>query len=288
MNELVARPGLIGRLLRPLGMTFPPLLFAAVVVTLLVFGWWHRDESDLVAEAGLGYALGILGGSLMLLLLFYPLRKRVKALHRALSMKFWFRLHMTCGILGPLAILYHANFRLGSINSAVAMVCMLLVAGSGLVGRYLYVRIHRGLYGRRRALGELQGAVAEAGQRLNERLPADRPLHDWLQQLERLAQTPARGLWHSLRLRRLTRQAARHTRRAWRDALRREVRQGGLARGEARRIWRQLERYLDTVHVASGFRVNERLFALWHVLHLPLFVMMLITGIVHVFVVHVY
>ena len=36
------------------------------------------------------------------------------------------------------------------------------------------------------------------------------------------------------------------------------------------------------------FESYERLFSLWHVLHLPLFFMLLIAGIVHVVAVHVY
>jgi hypothetical protein len=57
------------------------------------------------------------------------------------SVVFWFRLHMTLGLIGPTLILFHANFRLGSLNSNVAMFAMLLVAASGIVGRYLYRKI---------------------------------------------------------------------------------------------------------------------------------------------------
>jgi hypothetical protein len=32
----------------------------------------------------------------------------------------------------------------------------------------------------------------------------------------------------------------------------------------------------------------ERLFAIWHLLHMPLFIMMVITGFVHVYAVHAY
>ena len=45
--------------------------------------------------------------------------------------------------------------------------------------------------------------------------------------------------------------------------------------------------------ISAARRVAEfegcaRLFALWHVLHIPLFVMLLIAGVVHVIAVHVY
>ena len=53
-------------------------------------------------------------------------------------------------------VLFHSNFQLGSTNSSIALVSMLLVAGSGLIGRYIYTNIHHGLYGKRITLNELK------------------------------------------------------------------------------------------------------------------------------------
>jgi len=124
--------------------------FASLVVLLavgaaIVFGWMMRDRELLNPEHGLGYALGIVGGSLMILLLAYPLRKRTgRRMKVAGSVGFWFRFHMFLGLVGPLAILYHSRFTFGSLNSAVALGAMLIVASSGLIGRFLYSRVHRG------------------------------------------------------------------------------------------------------------------------------------------------
>jgi len=57
-------------------------LFSAAIIALLVAGWLNRDDYYLTAEFGLGYVLGIVGGSMMLLLLLYPLRKRSRAMRR--------------------------------------------------------------------------------------------------------------------------------------------------------------------------------------------------------------
>ena len=55
-------------------------LFSLFVIAVLYYGWSIRDEGYLTAESGLGYALGIIGGTLMLLLLLYPVRKRVRSM----------------------------------------------------------------------------------------------------------------------------------------------------------------------------------------------------------------
>src|SRR5204862_442085 len=108
---------------------------------------------------GAGYALGIIGGSLMLVLLAYSLRKRWAWLEFLGSTPSWFRFHMVLGIAGPLAILYHCNFSTGATNSNVALFSMLTVAGSGIIGRYIYAHIHNGLYGRKLEFGELRAGA---------------------------------------------------------------------------------------------------------------------------------
>jgi hypothetical protein len=82
---------------------------------------------------------------------------------------------MAFGLIGPMLILYHCNFQLGSVNSQVALYCMLLVAGSGIIGRHFYARIHRGLYGKKTSLRELQtdlSASLEKSHGLTTLMPA--------------------------------------------------------------------------------------------------------------------
>ena len=132
-------------------------LFFVLVCALLYLGWSTQTERYINPNRGVGYALGIIGGSLMLLLLVYSLRKRWSWLSFLGSTPAWFRFHMVLGIAGPLCILYHSNFGTGATNSNVALFCMLTVAGSGVIGRYLYTRIHARLDGGQTNLSELRG-----------------------------------------------------------------------------------------------------------------------------------
>jgi hypothetical protein len=52
------------------------------------------------------------------------------------------------------------KFQARLINDSVAFVAVLVVATSGIVGRYFYSQIHRGLYGRKAAVGKLSDAEA--------------------------------------------------------------------------------------------------------------------------------
>ncbi|KPK68427.1 MAG: hypothetical protein AMJ84_11200 [Acidithiobacillales bacterium SM23_46] len=49
-----------------------------------------------------------------------------------------------------------------------------------------------------------------------------------------------------------------------------------------------LKTYLDTARNAAQFQAYERMFSLWHVLHVPFVFMLVISGVVHVIAVHMY
>ena len=125
-------------------------------------GWLLRGYELIDAKDGLGYWLGILGGSMMLILILYPLRKRIRALRFLGRTAHWFQVHIVLGVVGPVLVLYHSNFQLGSFNSQVALYCMLLVAGSGVIGKHLYARIHNGLYGGKANLKDLRADLTRS------------------------------------------------------------------------------------------------------------------------------
>jgi len=266
------------------------------LLAVLYLGWSMPTERYITPTRGLGYALGIIGGSLMLLLLVYSARKHFRWLRFLGPTPAWFRFHMVLGIVGPLCILFHANFRTGAANSNVALFCMLTVASSGFIGRYLYAHIHYGLYGRKLELGELQagasglralsgsvGFLPDLVARLElaeQRLLACGPqlaLLGFLRPLVvGLAAVKARWVLH------------RYVRRG----LRASARNSPVVAAEAKRLRRTARAYIDrrlaaTQRVAQ-FQGFERLFSLWHALHIPLIFMLIIAAVVHVIAVNVY
>jgi hypothetical protein len=268
----------------------------ALIGVFLVAGWLVRDLGLVTPKYGTGYWLGIIGGSLMLSLLLYPLRKRIRFLHRLGSTRRWFRMHMILGLLGPLLVLYHCNFQLGSFNSRVALYCMLLVAISGIVGRHFYAAIHRGLYGRKLTLAELQKDLADSAEKsqglvtLMPRLVA---------KLDRLCEElQGDKVTNSLGVRRSLRWLFIHpfTRLSLLWTARRELRLAAVRFEVVARDRKRLRRttsrfvrsYTELMTRVARFTVYERLFAIWHVLHLPIFFVMVLSALVHVLAVHMY
>lgn len=268
------------------------LLTAALVIW---FGYKFPTERYLSPENGIGYALGIIGGSSMLLLLLYPARKRFRWVGILGTVKGWFQAHMVLGVVGPILILYHSNFSLGATNSNAALWSMLLVAGSGIFGRYFYTRIHLGLYGRRASRTDMQSAADE----LREKVAGSKFVPDLLEMLDAADQKLlsrngptgmllVRPLFVTLRMYherwRITRRATRELR----DAAKKSPVLKAQHQVFAKAVKRYIARRLEATRRVAEFESFERLFSLWHVLHLPLFFLLLIAGIVHVIAVHVY
>lgn len=273
-----------------------PSAFAIFVVLALVLGWLNRNEGHLTAEIGIGYWLGIAGSIMMLLLLFYPLRKRLKFFRHAGRVALWFRLHMILGVVGPVLVIFHSNFRLGSLNSSVAFLSMLTVAISGLIGRYLYAKIHMGLYGSR---AEIRDVFADAAT-FKQALGINPERHDQLARAftaheERILPGSSgvitslvRALTIGSRARRIRRELLKEARSAIRD----ESRIHDWSWRERRQRYRTAKEYLTmymlAVRKAALLSFYDRLFAGWHVLHLPLFVLLILAAIAHVIAVHLY
>jgi hypothetical protein len=271
-------------------------VFAVLAAIALYVGWRFPTQRYITPERGIGYALGITGGSLMLLLLLYSARKRFRWLAFLGSVARWFRFHMVLGILGPLCILYHSNFSLGAANSNVALFCMLTVAGSGLVGRYIYSRIHFGLYGRKADLGELRDG-ADGLRALSGGVSFLPELVARLERSERnlLAtgpHVPGLGFLKPIAVGAKTIAARWLLRRYVRSALRAAARTSPTIASERKRLRKVAAAYVDKRLVATRrvaeFQAYERLFSLWHALHLPLIFMLVIAAVVHIVAVHVY
>lgn len=256
----------------------------ALIAASLAVGWRLRGQL-LEAETGLGYYFGIAGALSMLFLLAYPMRKHIRLFHFAGPVSFWFRLHMALGLIGPTLILYHANFSLGSMNSNVALTAMLIVAGSGIIGRVFYAKIHRGLYGKRAEARELMAEARSLRETSSIDIGDDLAVE--IDALERAAFESAPGMGRAA----VKAVSVVARTRKIRQQLRKRVRSASSKNGsdEAVAVHRTLwNRYFNRIEQAAELAFYERLFSAWHLLHLPLFILLIITAIIHVVAVHLY
>jgi hypothetical protein len=264
-----------------------PLIWSLVVALLLLWGFNAHLERYITPDRGLGYALGITGASMMLLLLLYSARKRWSWLRWLGSMPTVFRSHMVLGVVGPLLVLFHTNFHLGSTNSNVALFSMLLVAASGVVGRYIYTRINSQLDGRQVSLEQLQTMAQRLRSEATE-LACIPGILDAIDSAERqLIDRPG-----SRAARALSAFTAGFRVSVARGRLNRLITQSVPQLSHDPQLIEMLRSYaeerLEMARRVAEYSTYARLFSYWHVLHIPLFFTLLFAAVVHVVAVNLY
>ena len=265
---------------------------AAIVAVLLCAAWFVRDITPYKSGRGVGYGLGLVGGTLMLIMMLYPVRKHVHLFQGWGPLKYWFRFHMVAGILGPVLVVLHSAFHVGSVNAGVALASMLLVMASGLVGRFLYRKVHHGLYGTHATLKELQQSLTRQLESLQSLLHQIPDVKMEMDRFSALVSRKPKGWgsrtthFMSLGWNRIV--VGRRIRRIIAE------RSGSLCvrsqshDSDLSTLLLTVDEALKAAQRAAQFSTYERLFSLWHVVHIPFLCMLVITAVVHVVAVHAY
>ena len=253
-----------------------------------------------------GYNLGLAGGVMMLVLLLYPLRKRYKPMSKMGALPGWFKWHMVLGILGPLIIIFHSTYHVyipfihpaGSPNAAVAMLCMLLVSGSGTFGRMFYTKIHHGLYGRQATLKDLQAEMAQTEdvQSMFSFAPnVEKTLEEYRLRSEKYGEESSYNFIQFIKVGFQASLLSRSLPKEVHQIMQAQANQFAYDAAQVKEMEAKyldyqvkIRSYLDAVRDAAQFHTYERLFSWWHVFHIPLVYMMVFSAFYHVYAVHAY
>jgi hypothetical protein len=295
MNELSASAIEAARATEPRRRHHDNLLYAALA-TLVLAAWAFTRLGLYTTKSNTAYWLGVVGGLCMLALLSYPVRKHFRFMQRFGAGSGWFVAHMVLGIAGPMLILLHSNFEIGSLNAGVAFFAMVTVALSGVAGRFLYVRLHRNLNGVKVTHGQLRTLLDM------ENVSAAK-LRFAPQVMERCHQFDAWAQDHpSISAAAVLRNVVLLPLMRWRAQLdcRRILRSRMVVIAHAegwsrRRLQSRLGKanklvndYLAAAQRVAQFSVWERLFSWWHIAHVPFVYMLVASAIAHVVAVHAY
>lgn len=270
----------------------------AILVSFVITRVLSRPNGKPLYTAGddIGYYLGLTGGIFMLMLLTYPLRKYLQSFRNLGAVRHWFSVHMYLGLLGPILIIAHSTWHMRSTNASVAMICMLLVAGSGVIGRFIYVRIHRGLHGEKLNFRELESRAGFDSDEMHSKFHFAPEVEKRLTEFQGYAFADGLDAWRgvlrffTLGMRRqvVYQQCAIELRQLMRE--RAEIRRWDKDkyRRRLRRAVALVDQFLVSVQRVSQFSLYDRLFRLWHIAHVPLVYLLVLSAIAHVVAVHMY
>lgn len=272
------------------------VLVYLTIAALVLVTWQISQMGYFKAGDDTGYWIGVTGGVMMVLLFSYPLRKHFAFTRSWGRMKWWFLVHMVLGVGGPTLILLHSTFHVGSLNAAVAMYSMIVVALSGVIGRFLYARVNRGLHSERATLQDLQTRAGLDEEQARSRLAFAPKVEARLSAFEKLevhAQaswlTSVRQVfWLPVYQWLVYRECAAELGRELLILARRECWNKRDYVARKKNSNKLVDQYLNAVVRVVQFKAYERLFSLWHVAHIPFVYLLIISAVVHVVAVHAY
>ena len=230
----------------------------------------------------IGQSAGILALLIFCFLWLYPLRKKYRWLAFTGSVARWLDVHILAAIGLPLLLAIHASWRFDGLVG-LGYFAMLVVCASGIVGRYLYVRIPRS----RSGVASSREEVAVERRTLITEIAATTGLDPF--QVERTlsvqSSAGSAGIVDTL-LHLLSDDIVR-----WRltRALRRQLadkRDGhALDPQSIDRVVRLASREISLEQQLRVLDATKRVFGYWHVAHRPFAVTPLVAVVIHVAVV---
>jgi len=255
----------------------------AVVSVLLYVGFeyysipleerhFHELNQTFRASGLIGHGLGIAGSFFIVFGVFtYMLRKRFRMFSRIGILKHWLEFHIFLCTLGPFLILFHTTFKFGGIV-AVSFWSMVAVFLSGIAGRYIYLQIPHSIEGKELTLSEIEEHKRELNKQLRQSVTLDENIY------EILDKSPEQTSNNQSFLAR--RKAEKLAIRKLRAELKKQRIPGDKA-GEIVQIFKdQYGLKKKIVRLVS----MQKLFAYWHVAHLPFALIMLVVMIIHIIV----
>ncbi len=232
---------------------------------------------DLFAPSALvGHGYGILGALMMVVgVVGYTARKRMSFLRSVGRINAWLQVHIFLCTLGPYLVLLHTTFRIGGIV-AIAFWSMVVVVASGVFGRYVYVRIPKTIHGHFLTLEALEDKRQEATQVIRARFGLSETVVGRLLLNARPPRPdgPVQALWMAFRWD-LGHRRGRRQLRGILDGI-------GASTGDREALESLLREEGRRELQIALLHPFQRLFRYWHVLHLPLAIVMLLVLGVHV------
>jgi hypothetical protein len=211
-----------------------------------------------------GHGVGIVATLFMLSNFLYPIRKRWVALKSSGTIRTWLTFHMFVGFMSPLVIAFHAAFQSNNMLATLTAGSLLVVVGTGVVGRFIYGLVPSG---RGSDLADLAGTFAVLADKLEHSTVAVARLLD-------RARTPPIGFL-PLHLAGLPLQAA------WVEGQLLRVR-GAAEPGEYLEIRYAVRRLFRLRTQVAFFSTLRRLLSGWRVFHAGLAIFLVLIIAAHI------
>jgi hypothetical protein len=237
---------------------------------------YHPDHKLLKPSGNVGHGLGIFGSLFMIFgVALYMARKRYRFLSRMGLLKHWLEFHIFLCTLGPLLVLFHTAWKFGGLV-AISFWSMVAVFLSGIIGRFIYLRIPHSIEGRELSLTEIREMKSDIVSQVTNIHKLDEESFNILaESVKRKPEIYNNNIFVRLYKGYFSDLKARHTVRGL-------LKKNKLPSAESKKIMELATNDIRLNRRIEQLETMQNFFKYWHVIHLPFALVMLIIMIIHV------
>jgi hypothetical protein len=229
---------------------------------------------------GIWHVVGWTGSSMMIIMMLYSVRKRFSIFSSLGSLRHWLSAHIFLGIMGPILVTFHTTFKFGGII-ATSFWCMVITVIFGILGRYIYVQIPRDLSGAELEANEIDRIAESLDRKLSE-YSKEANLSDLFKEIS-IADEKAKSLNVISALSFMIKTDIKNLYRI--SHLKKVIKSRYHLSGRVRReIVSLLRKKASLIRQKNFLATSHRLLHYWHVLHVPLAIVMFIIMFLHIIV----
>ncbi len=269
-------------------------ILVCAAIALVVAVWWivlgtdgyyglslldrpHHDVHKEFKPGGIvGHGLGIAGSVMILLLLTYSLRKRVKVVRRVGKLSTWLNYHIFLGVAGPILVTFHTAFKFGGLVS-IAYWSMVAVALSGFIGRYIYVKIPRRISGTELTMDEIEKHQNDLTRQMIDEFSLTSEQFKYLETISAVDKIKTRGLFGIFTFF-FYDTVGRFTLRAKLSKLGKEM---NIDRSKVHTFYKLTLMRIRSARQIAFWNSAQKLFHYWHVIHRPFAYTMIVIMVIH-------
>jgi len=205
----------------------------------------------------------------------YLARKRIKAMSRLGFLKHWLEFHIFLCTLGPILILFHTSFKFGGLV-AISFWSMTAVFISGIIGRFIYIQIPRSIEGKELNLNEINNYKTELSNSLLSNPDIDEEIISKINTLTRKkVEVIERNFIHQYFKNRKSDKTTFYE-------LKKMIFTSKININERKKILKVIKEEIKLNRRVGRLDTMKNLFKYWHVAHIPFAIVMIIIMFIHI------
>jgi len=270
-------------------LTTLTLLGALILVPIAIYGFsyyatelsqrFFHDKYDLLKPSGtIGHGLGI-AGTLMITIgvVTYIIRKRVRRFMQMGALKYWLYFHIFMCTVGPILILMHSTLKFGGIAS-ISFWSMVIVVGSGVIGRVIYLQIPRTIHGDEVSANQLRIEY----DRITNSIQSTASIPQSV--LNNINDLPSSNYFKNMSISNLIPGIIKtnFTNKRLLREIKSTLKSKDVPKGSIRQIISLCKSQITLSRRIGLLTTMNKLFKYWHIAHLPFAIIMLVTVILHI------